>query len=151
MPSSLIRSDDNRVIILWCAQARIICSLKDQVNFWNRLTFLSKHLIFLQSLKKLNLCVDSVKNSYCRSFRLLETVSGCRAFSHSVFEELHFQLISVLRVLTFILKCAFKTFKSSPHVFSVVKIGLLVNFVILSLRSLILSCMSNLRPFVIVS
>ena len=144
MPSSLIRSDDNRVIILCCAQARIICPLKDQVNFWNRLTFLSKHLIFLQS-------VDSVKNSYCRSFRLLETVSGCRAFSHSVFEELHFQLISVLRVLTFILKCAFKTFKSSPHVLSVVKIGLLVNFVILSLRSLILSCMSNLRPFVIVS
>ena len=151
MPSSLIRSDDNRVIILWCAQARIICPLKDQVNFWNRLTFLSEHLIFLQSLKKLNLGVDSVKNSYCQSFRLLETVSGCRTFSHSVFEELHFQLISVLRVLTFILKYALKTFKSSPHVFSVVKIGLLVNFVILSLRSLILSCMSNLRPFVIVS
>ena len=51
VPGRLIRNIDNRATS-WCAQARRICLLKDQVNFWNRLTFLSKHLMFLRSLKE---------------------------------------------------------------------------------------------------
>ena len=55
VPGGLIRSlqflsVENRAILKY-AQARRICSLKKKVNFWNRLTFLNKHLLFLRSLK----------------------------------------------------------------------------------------------------
>ena len=43
---------------------------------------------------------------------LLETVSGYRAFSHSVFEKFRFQLVSVPRVLKFILKVRFQNFQN---------------------------------------
>ena len=70
LPSSLIRSVDNQVIILWCAQAGKICRLKDQVNIRNRLTFLSKHLTDSYEVwKNLDFVINSVKNSdwRCRS------------------------------------------------------------------------------------
>ena len=43
---------------------------------------------------------------------LLETVSAYRAFSHSVFEKFRFQLVSVPRVLKFILKVRFQNFQN---------------------------------------
>ena len=51
VPGSLNRNVDNQAILKY-AQARRICPLKDQINFWNRLIFLSKHLIFPRSLKE---------------------------------------------------------------------------------------------------
>ena len=42
VPGSLIRSVDNPATL----EARGICPLKEQVNFLNRLTVLSNHLIF---------------------------------------------------------------------------------------------------------
>ena len=51
VPGSLNRNVDNQAILKY-AQARRICPLKDQINFWNRFIFLSKHLIFPRSLKE---------------------------------------------------------------------------------------------------
>ena len=59
-------------------------SPKKQINCWDGLTFLNKHLMFLRSLKE-PFGGNSVKISDCRAFScLFETVPGCRAFSHSV-------------------------------------------------------------------
>ena len=53
------------------------------MNFWNRLTFLNKHLILLRCLKE-PFGGSWVKIFDCRVFNLFETVPGCRAFSHCV-------------------------------------------------------------------
>ena len=57
MPGSLIRdwqflSDDNRAILKYAPAQRICPLKKTNLVFWNRLTFLNKHLIFLRSLKE---------------------------------------------------------------------------------------------------
>ena len=57
---------------------------KTKLKFWNRLTFLNKHLIFLRSFKQ-HFGGKSVKISDHRAFSLFGTMPGCRAFSHSVF------------------------------------------------------------------
>ena len=68
------------------AQVRIFRQLENQHSFWNRLTFLNKHLILSRSVKK-PFSRNSVKISDCRVFikvDLLKTLPGCRAYIHSV-------------------------------------------------------------------
>ena len=48
-------------------------STKKQINFWNRFTFCSKHLIFLRSLKQPFSSI-SPKISNCQAFSPFETV-----------------------------------------------------------------------------
>ena len=74
---------DNRAILQY-AQARRICQLKNQINFWNRLTCLNKHLIFLRSLKE-PFGGNSVKIFDSRAFGLFKTVPGCRGFANDDF------------------------------------------------------------------
>ena len=83
---SLIRSVDNRAI-LSCSKNLYIKrpNIWYSYEVWNSLDFGG----------------NCVKNSDCRALSLLETVSGCRAFSHSVFEKLRLHLVSVPRVLKF--------------------------------------------------
>ena len=50
------------------AQARRIYPLKKPINFWNRFTFLNKHLILFRSLKE-------------PFSGILMNISNCRAFS----------------------------------------------------------------------
>ena len=80
-PYSMVRSVefqsvDNRAI-LYYAQARRIHPLNKQINFWNRFTFLNKHLIFLNSLKE-SFSGILVNISNCRAFSPFEIVSGSR-------------------------------------------------------------------------
>ena len=66
------------------AQAQSICLLKQQVNIWNCLPFLNKHLISLKGPFSSN----SVKISDCPAFTWFETMPGCRTFSHYVKKKL---------------------------------------------------------------
>ena len=63
-----------------------------------------------------------MRNSDCRALSFLETVSGCRAFSHSVFEVLRFRLVFRPQSQNLFRKCPSKTFQTSALSFSVVKI-----------------------------
>ena len=65
-----------------CCSMHKLSLLKKQIKVWNRFTSLIKHVIFLRSLKE-RFGGNSVKISDCRSFSLIETVPGCRAFSRS--------------------------------------------------------------------
>ena len=55
--------------------ARRICPLKNQVNFWSRLTFLDKYLIIFRGFKE-PFSGTLEKISDRRAFRILETVPG---------------------------------------------------------------------------
>lgn len=68
-------------LAIW-SQAQRICPLRQQINFWNRLTFLKSSDVPRSSEEPFSW--SSVKISGCRVFSLFETVPGCRAFSHSV-------------------------------------------------------------------
>ena len=59
-----------------------------------------------------------MRNSDCRALSFLETVSGCQAFSHSVFE-----VFSVLSLKIYLENALLKPFQINALSFSVVKIG----------------------------
>ena len=59
---------------------------KNQINFWNRLTFPNKIRTLFRSLRE-PFDGKSVKISDWRTFSLLETMLAYRAFSHSVKEK----------------------------------------------------------------
>ena len=80
-PEPTIFCVENTTIIRY-AQVRIFRQLENQHNFWNRLTFLNKHLILSRSLKK-PFRGNCVKISDCRAFSLFKTSPGCRVYSHS--------------------------------------------------------------------
>ena len=93
---------DNRAMI-WCAQARRVCPLKNQCNVWNRLTFVNKHFIFSRSLKEPS-SGNCVKIFDCRVFGQFETLPSCWAFRHCVKANLYILLWYLNSVITKIAK-----------------------------------------------
>ena len=68
------------------AQAWLFRRLAHQHNFWSRSAFLKKHRIPSRCLKE-SISGNSVKISNCRAFSPFKTLPGCRAYSHSVYEN----------------------------------------------------------------
>ena len=58
-------------------------SIKKPVKFWNRLTFIKKHLKKFER----NFGGSCVKIFDCRAFSLFETVPACRAFGYSLLKN----------------------------------------------------------------